>query len=786
MFKDKVFINNLAATAITGSDAWNRPTAQPLSITVELDTDFSKASETDNLKFSLNYAVISRNILEFMKLNELKNFKSLQNVGEEVSKVVLDENNGGGEQATVSVKSSKSEIRADWIEYRLTRHRNKNLEVLDSVNVNKLRLLTIIGVFTFERLKRQLVDIDLSIDLLPNHNVQIHQIMDEITTYVEDSNFKTVEALEMSIGQIIFQNHGQHLDRVNVKVTKPNAITYTDGVGVQSELTKDRFEGLDKIVVKKSHPQESSFNLPADEQIDTAGSHVAYIAFGSNEGNQIENIDKSINLLNEYGLKVTSTSSLYISKPMYYKDQPDFFNGVFKVEFKDKSPHEVLKIIKNIEYKHINRVKEFDNGPRSIDLDILLYDEVSLNTTDLTVPHKSMLDRTFVLQPLCELIRPDFIHPVSAEPIHNHLKELLKTSPHESVQESNKLLQFVPLPRLENNANPLKFDLISNQSPTLMMGILNITPDSFSDGGRNFGKDTDQIIDNALKMVTDGAQIIDIGGVSTRPGSSEPSEEEELARVLPIVKAIRESDNDKLSQAIISIDTYRSRVAEECLKSGADIINDISMGLYDEKIFEVVAKYGCPYVLNHTRGTSKTMSKLTTYLANTNEDIIELLVDPTRGQFDEISSNPSVNNLINGICREQTQQMLKALKYGVKKWQIILDPGIGFAKDLSQNLSILKYSHFVKNYSTIINEKQEDQIIEKYNSFNGLPLLLGPSRKKFLGTLNNEPEASQRVVSTSASIMACIQQETNIVRVHDTLEIGKTITIGDAIYKGLF
>lgn len=791
MFKDKVFISNLAATAITGSDAWNRPTAQPISISIELDTDFSKASQTDNLKYSLNYAVISRNVLEYMKLNELKNFKSIQNIGEEVSRIVLDEKKGGGEQGTITVKSSKSEIRAECIEYKLTRNRSKSLEVLDSINVNKLRLLTIIGVFTFERLKRQLVDIDLSIELLPTHNVQIHQIMDEITQYVESSNFKTVEALELTIGQLIFQNHGGHIDKVTVTVTKPNAITYTEGVGVLSELNHERFKDLEKLDTQRIEaatlaPETNGFNLPVNDVIESSGIHTVYIAFGSNQGNQIENINKSIQLLNDNGLKVVGTSAMYISKPMYYKEQPDFFNGVFKVQVHDKSPFEVLKILKEIEYTHINRVKEFDNGPRSIDLDILLYDEVNVNTEELTIPHKSMLDRTFVLQPLCELIRPDFIHPISAEPIHNHLLELLKNSPNESIQESNKLLQYVPINRLSVEANPFRFDLLTNKGPTLMMGILNITPDSFSDGGKNFGVEMDQVMETCLKLIDDGATIIDIGGVSTRPGSDEPSEQEEIARVLPIVKAIRSHSNPKLASCIISIDTYRSTVADECLNNGADIINDISMGLYDEKLFTVVAKHGCPYILNHTRGNSKTMSSLTTYEANTNEDVIELLVDPKTGQKTTISESPEVNNLINGICREQTHQLLKAYKAGVKKWQIILDPGVGFAKNMSQNLAILKHSHFMKYYSTIVNEKHNDRIIENYHSLNGMPLLLGPSRKKFLGTINNEANAPERVISTSAAIMACIQQETNIVRVHDTKEIRKTINIGDAIYREIY
>lgn len=778
MFKDKVFVNELAATAIMGNDAWNRPTAQPIKISVEFDTDFSMASKTDNLKYSLNYAVISRNIMEFMKINELKNFKSLQNIGEAVSEIVLDEKKGGGEKVEISIKSEKSEIRADEIEYKLYRDRYTEGVVgdkLDSINVKKLRLLTIIGVFTFERLQKQLVDIDLTIELLPHHNVIIHEIMEEITRFVEVSNFKTVEALELTIGQLIFQHYDNDISKVMVRITKPNAISYTEGVGVRSLLTKERFAGLEKL---NTNPKidNDQFNLPVTEEIKQ-GNHIVYIAFGSNVGDQVKNINQAIDLLPKHDIHLLSTSSMYISKPMYVKDQPDFFNGVIKVQCKH-SPTELLKILKHIEYEEIKRHKDYDNGPRSIDLDILLYDESTINKPELTIPHKSMLERTFVLQPLCELIKPDFIHPVSAEPIHNHLKELLKSQGNESIQESNKLMNIVPISQVEPSKNPLKFD---HKSKTLMMGILNITPDSFSDGGKSFG-DIDTILKNFQKLVDDGSEIIDIGGVSTRPGADEPSESEELNRLLPVFKAIREINQDVL----LSIDTYRSEVAKQCLDNGANIINDISMGLYDEKMFDIVAQYQCPYILNHTRGTSKTMSKLVNYEANTNEDLIELLNDPLTGQSNQINDNPEVNNLINGISREQSLQLSKAFKKGVRKWQIILDPGIGFAKNLKQNLFILKYLNYFKKYSIIINERLEEDINENYISFNGLPLLVGTSRKKFLGTLNKEQEPTDRVFSTNATIMACIQQDCNIVRVHDTQEVAKTIRIGDAIYRDIY
>lgn len=800
MFKDTVFINNLSATAITGKDAWNRPTPQPITITSTLKTDFQQASKTDNLKYSLNYATISRNIAEFMKVNEHHNFKSLGNIAESVANVVLDEKKGGGFETEIIIKSTKSEIRANSIEYKLSRSNLSDfIKTPDQINVNSLKLLTIIGVFTFERLQKQIVDIDLNITLNEDSTIAIHKVIDTVTLYVESSNFKTVEALVMKIGQIIFQNYGdQGIKNVSARVTKPNAITYTDGVGVSStDMTNDTFKGLTPIEHQDSNAiiaSTSGFNLPTNEEDEFIinKDHIAYIAFGSNKGNALKNITKAIEFLEQYEIKVSATSALYTSKPMYFKNQNDFFNGVLKIEFNDKSPHELLKILKKIEYEHINRVKEFDNGPREIDLDILLYDDISINTSDLTVPHKSMLERTFVLQPLCELIQPDFIHPVSAEPIHDHLKQLLLGNPNEQIQESSNLIQVTPIPRFFENNKPienlLNFDQIDNKLQTIIMGIFNTTPDSFSDGGKNYNLNENEISEKILKLVNDGAKIIDIGGVSTRPGSLEPNEEDELNRVIPIIKIIRSSPNPIVKNIIISIDTYRSKVAEESLIAGADIINDISMGLYDPEIFNVVAKYGCPYVANHTRGTPATMSKLTNYESNMNEDIIEYFIDPINGQQEYINKDPKITNLINGTSRELSLQILKAFSKGVKKWQIILDPGIGFAKNLSQNLAVIKHAADFKNYSLVVNEPnlKENTTSHSYLSFNGLPTLLGPSRKKFLGTITKESVPSDRLISTAAAVMACIEQRTDIVRVHDVEEINKVCLVGDALYKSIY
>lgn len=778
MNEDIVLINKLQVHAITGKDFWNRPFPQPIDISVRFKTDFNKASASDDLKYSLNYAVISRNITEFFEKNKHRNFKSLENIATSVSEVVLDEKKGGGDNVEIKVSGKKTEIRAEDIEVTINRFKsNGQIHKLsgtsDTIKISSLKLLTLIGVFTFERFKKQFVTLDIDIKYDTAHHVDYYKTIEEVVTYIENANFKTVEALIDSVAQIVIQNEALE---VTAKVEKPNAITFANGVGVEVTRTAKDFQGFEPINVSSESNVDNfkeSFNLPSAQQEQTSTNHLAYIAFGSNTGDQIQNIIAAIDALNSIkDTKVLETSSLYESEPMYYLDQPKFVNGALKLQT-SLSPQDLLKHLKEIEYDLLGRVKVIENGPRSIDLDILLYDDLVLNEPNLIIPHIRMIERTFVLQPLCELISPQDIHPVTAEPYHNHLAQLYKSSVDQTQQKSNLLQTLVPLYNKyykHDEARKLTFDLLTNTHKTRIMGILNTTPDSFSDGGKNASVEI--AIKNAVDMVAAGVDIIDIGGVSTRPGSVAPSEEEEWNRVVPIVKAIRSHEDPELRNVIISIDTYRANIALESIKAGADIINDISGGLYDDKMFDVIADTGVPYILNHTRGTPDTMPKLNQYEANANDELIEY-VHPS------IPISEHDETLLKAVSRELVVQYKKAIEHNVKRWQIITDPGIGFAKNLKQNLAIIRGTPLIKSYSNY------DENSKEYGSLDGLPILLGPSRKKFIGTLTNEKDPADRVLSTGAVIMSCIGYHSDIVRVHDVEEIRKVVAIGDALYKDL-
>ena len=265
---------------------------------------------------------------------------------------------------------------------------------------------------------------------------------------------------------------------------------------------------------------------------------------------------------------------------------------------------------------------------------------------------------------------------------------------------------------------------LKHQSYTLIMGILNMTPDSFSDGGQF--KSHNKAIDHALKMVEEGANIIDIGGESTRPGAEAVQLEEELSRTIPIIEAIRLK-----SDCLISIDTYKSKVATAALAAGADMVNDISGLTFDHNMASLVAERNVPVIIMHIKGKPGDMQK-----------------------------NPNYDNLIKEIKAFFEIQIAIAKKAGIDSGNIILDPGIGFGKRLEDNFEIIRE---LGQISTM-----------------GYPVLLGPSRKSFIGFTLDLP-IEERIEGTLASITAGVINGARIVRVHDIRATRRTLTITEKI-----
>jgi dihydropteroate synthase len=256
---------------------------------------------------------------------------------------------------------------------------------------------------------------------------------------------------------------------------------------------------------------------------------------------------------------------------------------------------------------------------------------------------------------------------------------------------------------------------------TLIMGVLNVTPDSFTDGGRF--KDIEAAVSHGKKMVEEGADLIDIGGESTRPGSRPISEKDELTRVLPVVKRLL----DEVSVPL-SIDTYKPQVADVCLRAGAHLINDIT-GLIKPEMRTTIAKYNVPVVLMHMQGVPKTMQK-----------------------------NPIYQDVVAEISTFFEKQITSARNERIQ--HIIIDPGIGFGKTVEHNLQIL-------------------QRLEEFK-IHGCPILIGPSRKSFIGGITGL-SVNERLDGTLAAVTIAVMNGANIVRVHDVKECKRALQVVDAV-----
>jgi dihydropteroate synthase len=267
---------------------------------------------------------------------------------------------------------------------------------------------------------------------------------------------------------------------------------------------------------------------------------------------------------------------------------------------------------------------------------------------------------------------------------------------------------------------------LNYEKRTLIMGIVNVTPDSFSDGGQFY--DSEAAIKHGIKLVSEGADILDIGGESTRPGSSEVSVDVELERVIPVIEGLA-----KEVEAPISIDTCKGEVARSAIKAGAVIINDISAMRSDPKIGDVAAENKTPIILMHMQGTPKNMQK-----------------------------NPVYGDVMGEIAQFLKERVDFARSKGILKDRIIVDPGIGFGKTLEHNFQIIR-------------NLKELKVL-------GQPILMGTSRKSFIGN-TLDLDVKERLEGTLATVTMSIMNGADIVRVHDVLQSKRAAYMTDAIYK---
>jgi len=267
------------------------------------------------------------------------------------------------------------------------------------------------------------------------------------------------------------------------------------------------------------------------------------------------------------------------------------------------------------------------------------------------------------------------------------------------------------------------------------MGILNTSPDSFSAPGIT---DLELAAEAGLRMESDGVDMIDIGAVTRRPGAAEDlSTAEEIEKLVPLIRLLRERG----CKVPISVDVFKSAVAEAVIEAGADVINDVGMGVRDPTMIPMAAKLGVPIIFMHTRGSPMDMHTFTSYK---NDDVV------------------------SGVIEELHEVTERALRAGIPRWNIIIDPGIGFAKTAEQNMEILRnLEHFHCKDSPLF----------------GYPILLACSKKKFIGTVTGVDEASQRGPGSMAATAACISVGIDIIRVHDIPENIQVAKFADSFWR---
>ncbi|HEY4690477.1 MAG TPA: dihydropteroate synthase [Anaerolineae bacterium] len=447
----------------------------------------------------------------------------------------------------------------------------------------------------------------------------------------------------------------------------------------------------------------------------------AYLGLGSNLGDRHANLIAALDHVRRRA-RLIDLSAIYETEPWGVADQPRFLNAACAIET-DLSPRDLLAWLKSIE-EEMGRQPSVRYGPRLIDLDLLLYGDAIVDAPDLAVPHPRLAERAFVLVPLSE-IAPDVVHPV----LHVPVRELAARVD----AERASVIEWSRRPTFAGDA------IFHWGRQTYVMGILNVTPDSFSGDGvlAHAGNGVEHAVAQARQMLSDGAHLLDVGGESTRPGSAPIGAGEERRRVLPVIEALARE-----GLGPISIDTYRRETARAALDAGAAIVNDVWGLRRDEQLAGLLADRGAPVIVMHNRSKPQDAAFEARlggrYIGSTYDDLLE------------------------DVKRELAESVEVARRAGIAEHRIIIDPGIGFGKTIEQNLELLDRTDDLKAL--------------------GRPILVGPSRKSFIGyTLNVPPD--QRVEGTAAAVAIAIARGADIVRVHDVAMIARVARMTDAIVR---
>ncbi|OCF73643.1 dihydropteroate synthase [Kwoniella mangroviensis CBS 8886] len=628
------------------------------------------------------------------------------------------------DRVKIGVIMPKALLHADSARYKATYSLKEKEVVVENrrCEIKDIKLECIIGLHPHEREEKQRLEVDVEVGDVDWDEWGHKDFADQVYEVVSNSSYGTIESLIHSLGSHLFNLpilSTSPSSSLSITIRKPSAIPFA-----VPSITIHR--------TKSNYPlstSSSSSSSSADKRI--------FIAVGSNIGDRVDNLQKAINELQNHGCQLKNTSRLYESEPMYVEDQDRFVNGVIEIST-TLSPLDLLRLLKRTE-KSVGRTKTFTNGPRVIDLDLIFYgtEQVKIGERGdepdedgvgwLECPHRSLGEREFVLRPLAD-IAPNIVHPSLRQTIHQLLSRLPQITP-------------PPLQPIVPFSGPSKPLRLSTPSTPYIMSIFNATPDSFSDGDPA-RTDPSYALEAVEKLFEgdDHPDILDIGGMSTRPGSDPCTEEEEFNRVIPLIQAIRSSSNDHLRQVPISVDTYRASVAKKAVEAGASLINDVRGGS-EPGMLEVMAESNVPVVLMHSRGDSKNMNSA------------------------EMTDYASCGGVVEGVKQELNNLVNKAIQSGVKRWNIILDPGLGFAKTHQDNLVLLK---------------DLNKLLE--GDLKGYPMLVGGSRKGFIGKTINKAKPTERSFGDAALNAHCaLSGVVDLLRVHCHAEARDTVKMSIAV-----
>ncbi|KAH7437098.1 hypothetical protein KP509_05G055900 [Ceratopteris richardii] len=459
--------------------------------------------------------------------------------------------------------------------------------------------------------------------------------------------------------------------------------------------------------------------------------HEVVIALGSNMGDRVETFDKALNMMKKAGVQVVCHAGLYESAPAYVTDQPKFLNSAVRART-NLDPRALLGVLKDIERSLGRIVNGVRYGPRPIDLDILFYGDVEFSDESLTLPHPRIWERPFVVAPLMDLYNSTL-----CDGNNIWIKRFEKAKCAWQLMGGDTQLCQDDLKRVL----PIGGKLWQWSNRTYIMGILNITPDSFSDGGKYLS--VQNAVAQAEALAAAGADIIDLGAQSTRPFATKLTSDEELKRLIPVVDAIKKLPS--MESVWLSVDTFHSEVAKEAVKHGVHMVNDVSGGHLDPEMYSTVAKLCVPYIMMHMRGDPATMLQ---------------------------EKNILYKNVSADVGAELCKSLSKAESSGIPAWRIVVDPGIGFSKTCEQNVQLLGdlsgFRSGLASWSLAATK---------------MPMLLGPSRKRFLGKICELEKAEDRDIATIGAVVAGIAQGADIVRVHNVKASIDAIRVADAIFK---